>query len=34
MDFAIEFVVGVAFWVVAFQAARHIRWKVVTKHGK
>ena len=34
MDLAIEFVVGVAFWAVAFHVARHILWKIVTKHGK
>lgn len=34
MDFAIEFVVGVAFWVVAFRVVRRIRWKAGTKHGK
>ena len=34
MDFAIEFVVGVVFWVVGFRAARRIRWRAATRHGK
>lgn len=34
MDFAIEFVVGVLFWVVGFRVARRIRWRAVAKHGK
>ena len=34
MSFAIEFVAGVVFWMVAWRVIDRIRWRRSTKHGK